>query len=106
MYPRTLCGRCVVFVCSLYGVTIVSLIVVTLTNLLELDNQQVKVFYLLEKLQAKTAIRDEATEIIGIMAKLASARKTRSSDPKVKMYVSELEELLEKKSVFMNLKRK
>lgn len=106
MYPRTMSGRLIVFVCSLYGVTIVSLIVVTLTNLLEMDSHQQKAFYLLEKLNAKSAIRDEATEMIGIMARLANAKKLNSSDPRVKLYIKSLEKFLDQKAMLMNLKRK
>ena len=106
MYPRTLCGRLIVFVCSLYGVTIVSLIVVTLTNLLEMDPTQAKAFFLLEKLKAKNAIREEATEMIGLLARLSNAKKFSQKDPKVRNFIRLIERILDHKAVLMNLKRK
>lgn len=76
-YPRTLGGRIIILFCSLYGVTIVSLIVVTLTNLLELNTQELKAFTLLEKLAAKSDIQEEATKMVGTVAKLSILKKEK-----------------------------
>jgi Ion channel len=55
-YPRTLTGRIIILFCSIYGVTIVSLIVVTLTNLLEMSSEESKAYLLLEKLRNREII--------------------------------------------------
>jgi hypothetical protein len=61
---------------------------------------------LLEKLKAKSAIREEAAEIIGIVARLSNAKKLNFADPKLKFYVKTLEMILDQKAVLLNLKRK
>lgn len=71
-----------------------SLIVVTLTNLLELTSQEVKAYTLLEKLNAKSDIQVEASCMIGTVAKLKNAKKENKSG-KSNRLVQKLENQLE-----------
>ena len=50
-YPRTLLGRIVIFFVCIWGTTIVSLMVVTLTNTLEMTSLEGKVFVFLHSSQ-------------------------------------------------------
>ena len=51
--PRTPQGRLVVFGCAMYGVIVVSLIVVTITNTLEMNDYESKSFIIIERLKIK-----------------------------------------------------
>jgi hypothetical protein len=74
-YPRTLTGRIIILFCSIYGVTIVSLIVVTLTNLLEMSPEESKAYLLLEKLRNKGKIHENALKLLSLTGKLRSSVK-------------------------------
>jgi len=52
-YPKTNVGRAVGIICSFWGVFIVSLFVVSLTNMLEFDSPETKAYMLLFRLKAK-----------------------------------------------------
>lgn len=52
-FPQTHCGRFVGIICSFWGVLIVSLFVVALTNMLELNAPENKAYMLLTRLRAK-----------------------------------------------------
>jgi Ion channel len=94
-YPRTVGGRIIIFFCSIYGVTIVSLIVVTLRNQLHLSLQESKVYILLAKLKARTSIEKEASNIIGTVSRLKAAKDNKKSfENDIKVY--KLEESLKK----------
>jgi hypothetical protein len=86
----------------------VSLIVVTLTNLLELTTQEGKAYTLLEKLDAKTDIQEEAGNMIGTVAKLKTLKsaESRLSTKKGKKMIEKLESQLEDQRKTFSLKRK
>ena len=65
IYPRTLLGRIVMFFCSIFGVIVVSLIVVTVQNSLELSNVESKAHTVIKKIQLTEKMRDRAAMVIG-----------------------------------------
>jgi hypothetical protein len=75
IYPRTIMGRIVIFVCSIYGVTVVSLMVVTITNSLEMSESEVKAFLVLERLKINESLRTHASHLVGVVGKLKKAEK-------------------------------
>lgn len=95
VYPRTLFGRIIILVCSVYGVTVVSLIVVTLTNLLEMDNQEKKVYGLLKRLTIRDNLRGRAAKLIGVLGRYFTAAK-KDDYPKKEFLVGELQEYTRK----------
>ena len=71
--PRTPYGRFVVFGCAMYGVIVVSLIVVTITNTLEMNSSESKSFVVLERLKIRQEMREHASHIIGLAVKLRNS---------------------------------
>ena len=63
-YPRTHLGRVFSILLSIWGIFIVSLTVVSLTNLLNLDNLENKAFTVLQKLRAKEELRNISGNLI------------------------------------------
>ena len=63
-YPRTLPGRIVGFFVCIYGVMVVSLIVVTVSDLLVLDMAEEKCHLILERLDFKTDLKESAAKVI------------------------------------------
>lgn len=75
-YPKTNMGRVVGIIIAFWGVFIVSLFVVSLSNMFEFDqgelkvsptqnNDRLKAFTLNERLQAKEDLRVEAANVLG-----------------------------------------
>lgn len=69
-YPRTLMGRIVIFFCSLFGVVIVSMVVVSVMNLFEMNNLESKAYTVIKKLRIKNRMKNTAAGIIGKITKL------------------------------------
>ena len=65
-YPRTLSGRLVAFVLCVWGIIIVSLMVVSLTNYVQYDNKQKQADFMARKLNMKQEVREAASSLIGI----------------------------------------
>jgi succinate-acetate transporter protein len=63
-YPKSNMGRLTGMIMSLWGVFIVSLFVITVTNLLEFSTLEKKSFDILEKLIAKDKLRIKAVNIL------------------------------------------
>lgn len=86
-------------ICSVYGVTVVSLIVVTLTNLLEMDSQEHKVFTLLTRLTIRDNIKRKSAEVIGLLGKAGTSTQKEKSAHKLELlnqlncYVEELKQI-------------
>lgn len=96
-YPRTPFGRIVIIFCCIYGVTVVSLIIVTITNTLNLNGKENMAFITLEKLQIRSQMSDLSAKIIGCVGKL-STKKVNSSTEERMIYVKKLKKY---KSDFM-----
>lgn len=75
IYPRTFLGRIVIFFCSIYGVVVVSLMVVTITNSLEMSEHEVKAFLVLERLKIKESMKTHASHLVGVVGKLQKVDK-------------------------------
>ena len=76
-FPQTHVGRTVgIFVC-LWGVLVVSLFVVTLTNKLALSAQQEKTFFMLHRMQAKELMKVCAANVLGASYRSRQRRRER-----------------------------
>ena len=64
MYPRTNLGRLVMIVCSMYGVIVVSLMVVTVTNFLCMSQMESASYTIMKKLEYKEMIKKAALQIL------------------------------------------
>lgn len=76
-YPRTLLGRAIIFVCSMVGVVIVSIVVVSVMNLLQMSSLESKAFTIIKKLEHRSKLKDHAAHAIGKFAKLYLALKNK-----------------------------
>ena len=63
-YPRTTAGRVVIFLCSLFGVIVVSVAVVSVTNMLEMSRVENKAFTTIRKLHLKKKMKKSAAFIV------------------------------------------
>jgi len=70
IYPRTYMGRLIMFICSMFGVVVVSFVVVTVKNQLEMTAFETKAFTVIRKTGLKSKIKNEAAIIISKAAKL------------------------------------
>lgn len=79
IYPRTDLGRLVMFFCSLVGVVIISIMVVAVTNELEMSSLQSKAFTVIKKISIKEKMKHEAASVLGKAARLyLNIKKHRS----------------------------
>jgi hypothetical protein len=63
-YPKTNMGRIIGLIIAFWGVFIVSLFVVSLSNMFEFDSGESKAFQLNNRLQAKEDLRVEAANVL------------------------------------------
>eukprot|EP01016_Furgasonia_blochmanni_P035957 TRINITY_DN4045_c0_g1_i1.p1 TRINITY_DN4045_c0_g1~~TRINITY_DN4045_c0_g1_i1.p1 ORF type:complete len:355 (-),score=47.55 TRINITY_DN4045_c0_g1_i1:720-1784(-) len=68
-FPRTLPGRVIVVTVCIWGVFLVSMMVVTLTNTLALDGNENKVLNLILRLEFREELVDEAARVLTNMAR-------------------------------------
>lgn len=65
IYPRTQLGRLIMVIASVVGVVIMSILVVSCTNLLEMDDFEAQAFTTIKKLNLKKEVKNQASSIIG-----------------------------------------
>ena len=70
VYPKTPMGQFIMFWCSMSGVIIVSLIIVTITNMLEMTLVESKAFSVVQKTQLKKQLKEKAALVITKASKL------------------------------------
>ena len=94
-FPRTLLGRAVAFMMAFWGVFIVSMMVVTLTNSLNMSPLEIKAFTIFSKLCIKEELKESAASIItGLVKAKYVGRKAKNPKKEAKRYVSKLKEHL------------
>ena len=79
MYPRTLPGRILVFFLCIWGVFMLSLMVVALTNKVSLSNSETKALNLYMRLESKRKLEVAAAKIIVNLFKYHISNKNGSS---------------------------
>lgn len=70
VYPKTPLGKFIMFWCSMAGVIIVSLIIVTITNMLEMSVVESKAFSVVQKTILKKQLKEKAAVVITKASKL------------------------------------
>lgn len=73
-FPQTNCGRVVGIICSFWGVFIVSMFVVALTNMLEFNSPENKAYMLLFRLKAKDELRTHGADMLASKYRLKLLR--------------------------------
>lgn len=84
-YPVTELGRLTGFVACIYGVMVVSLMVVSLSNNLILDTGEERTYIVLQRLQFKLELRKIAACVISSGVSLILFSKKPQRDPRVSM---------------------
>lgn len=74
-FPRTIPGRFIIFLVCIIGIFVVSSIVVTITNFLNLDSMESKVLNVIMRLQKRIEIKNEAAYILTLMGKIHFVNK-------------------------------
>ena len=64
LVPTSTAGRLVMVVCSIFGTVITSLMVVTISNTLDMDNKERQAFLLLKRLGWSTYMETEGSRLI------------------------------------------
>lgn len=86
-FPQTNIGRLIVFICCLWGMAIVSLMVVTVTNSLELSPLESQALTVLLRLKQRESIRNEAAYILTLMGKMRKRTHTRQMKNDLKRHI-------------------
>lgn len=79
-FPRTIPGRFIIFLVCIIGIFVVSSIVVTITNFLNLDNMESKVLNVIMRLQKREEVKIEAAFVLTLMAKIHFTQKNKKID--------------------------
>jgi hypothetical protein len=69
-YPRTTPGRIVVFLCSIVGVVVVSLVVVSIINRFTMSDLESKAYTVINKIELKKKMKEKASKIISKLCRL------------------------------------
>jgi hypothetical protein len=79
-FPKTSMGRFVGVIICLWGVVVVSIFVVTVTNMLAFDPTQEKTYSLLQRLSYKEELKKQATRVLAAAYKGRSILKKNSKN--------------------------
>ena len=69
-FPRSHFGRVVIIIASILGMLLVSIIIVSLGNLIEFSDEEKKAYSLLNKMKADDNAFNKAGNVIGILCKM------------------------------------
>lgn len=64
-FPRTLYGRIITFFCAIYGVVVISIMVVAIQNTLKMDPLEERAYTCIIKLDLRKVLVKEASQLIG-----------------------------------------
>lgn len=70
LVPQTPPGRVLMFFCSMFGVIMVGLLVVTVENSLQMNNVQSNAFLAIKKMKLKSEMKTQAAKVIGLASRL------------------------------------
>lgn len=84
LYPKTFFGRTIIFFCSIFGVIIVSFMVVTVKNELDMTVLESKAYAVIKKVELKEKLKKQAASIIGKGVRIfMGVRKNRPFQSKI-----------------------
>mmetsp|Transcript_14073 Transcript_14073/g.14058 ORF Transcript_14073/g.14058 Transcript_14073/m.14058 type:complete len:264 (-) Transcript_14073:108-899(-) len=96
-FPKSIPSRILGIICAFYGVYLVSLFLITLDNLLKLDQSETRSYELISRLENKEALKLEAVNVIttGFRHKRAKRKAEEAGSPN-SSYVSKKLKLFRK----------
>ena len=101
IYPRTFAGRVMIFIVSMVGVVIVSIVVVTVMNIFQMSPLESKAYTVIKKINIRKRMKQKSAEVISDLCKLHLRVKHNLS-----VRVSDLYNLSNKLEEFSNDNRK
>jgi Ion channel len=78
-FPQTVLGRIVLFLVCIWGLLIISLMVIAIVNILSLDELESKAFNVIQNLRGRLYLRKLAEFIFKILLKISLAIKGKRS---------------------------
>ena len=82
-YPTTILGRTILFMVCIWGVCLLSLMVITITNLLSLNPLENKAMNLILRLSKRQNLKAKAAEILTLTAKFSIHLKRNNNNETV-----------------------
>ncbi|KRX08763.1 hypothetical protein PPERSA_08074 [Pseudocohnilembus persalinus] len=74
-YPKTTPGRCIIFITAITGVLILSMLMLALSKYLEMEDTELKSNNVMERLEKRKQLKEEAKIILGKTAKITKKIK-------------------------------
>jgi hypothetical protein len=81
-FPRTTGGRVVMLFCCMYGTVVLSLVVVLLTDKMDMDSHETRASIVLDKLEVHKKMKQSAAYIIGGVGKMRKINSMKKSAKK------------------------
>ena len=79
-YPRTIFGRVTMFICAIYGVVVVSVMVVGIQNTLEFTSLEAKAFTCINKLNSRKELVSDASTMISKFLRFSHHTSSKNPD--------------------------
>ena len=79
-YPTTILGRTILFMVCIWGICLLSLMVITITNLLSLNPLENKAMNLILRLSKRQNLKAKAAEILTLTAKFSLHLKRNNDE--------------------------
>lgn len=86
IYPKTIFGRITMFICAIYGVVVVSVMVVAIQNTLEFSVLESKAFTCINKLNSRKELLSDASSMISTFIKVSRKMNNASESEQNKAY--------------------
>ena len=82
-YPRTLLGRCILFICCLYGMVVSSLLVAFMAQELQLSGPEYKAYAVINRLSYRKELKQTSRQVVSSLGKLyIDSKRHRVSEAK------------------------
>jgi len=81
IYPKSHLGKMIGIITAFWGVFFLSLFVVSLTNITSFNFSEIKAFILLQRLQAKDQLREQAVGMLAAAYKIKLLKKDQNFNP-------------------------
>lgn len=79
MHPRTDAGKFIIFLCSLVGIVVISMMVVAVNNKMDMSGLEAKAYTVINKVEIKTEMKKRAADVITKAAKVYLKVKKQDS---------------------------
>ena len=78
MYVRATLSRIIIFFCAIYGAVVFPLLIVTLTNIFEVNDKEDIIYKIVEMIELKRLMKKQGAKIIGLLLQIKHHRQRNS----------------------------